>query len=65
MRRYFWNILVALDQLVNVLFGGDPDETISSRWGRAVARDRCVLCRFACWVLDRFDPGHCQKSIEK
>ena len=32
--RYFWNILISIDQLVNTLFGGDPDETISSRLGK-------------------------------
>ena len=32
--KYFLNILISIDQFVNVLFGGDPDETISSRLGR-------------------------------
>lgn len=32
--RYVLNILVAVDQFVNVLAGGDPDETISSRLGK-------------------------------
>jgi len=29
--RYMITVLIALDQLVNTLFLGDPDETISSR----------------------------------
>lgn len=61
--KWTFNILVSLDQFGNTLFGGDPDETISSRsakanqkgkwWGRA-------MCRF----LDVFDKGHCAKSVE-
>lgn len=63
MRRYFWNLLIALDQGVNTLFGGDPDETISSRAGKAMREGKrwgCMLCRF----LDLFQRGHCDKSIE-
>jgi len=33
MLRYFKNILIGIDQLINTLFLGDPDETISSRTG--------------------------------
>jgi hypothetical protein len=62
--RYFWNILIALDQLLNTLFLGDPDETISSRAGKYAAQRRgwfpCALCR----LLDKIDPHHCAKSIE-
>ena len=31
MRFYLMQVLIALDQLVNVLFGGYADETMSSR----------------------------------
>lgn len=31
-------ILVAIDQLANAILGGSPDETISSRVGRAADR---------------------------
>jgi hypothetical protein len=32
--KYCFNILVGVDQLGNTLWGGAPDETISSRLGR-------------------------------
>jgi hypothetical protein len=32
--KWFLNVLISIDQLVNTVFGGDPDETISSRLGR-------------------------------
>ncbi|WP_263082147.1 hypothetical protein [Endozoicomonas sp. Mp262] len=61
--RYFWNILIAIDQLANTLLAGDPDETISSRAAKANRKGKrwgCVLCRFLHW----FDRNHCEKSIE-
>ena len=60
---YFWNIFIALDQLLNTVLGGYPDETISSRAGKAQRSGKlwgCVLCR----VLDVFDKGHCDRVIE-
>lgn len=32
--QWVLNVLISIDQLVNTIFGGDPDETISSRLGR-------------------------------
>lgn len=60
--RRFWRVMLAHDQAANAAFGGSEDETISSRAGRAARRgDRwgCVLCK----LLDKIDPGHCEKSI--
>ena len=58
-----WSLAVAYDQLANAAFGGDPDETISSRAGKAARRGQrwgCLLCR----LLTRIDPDHCEKSLE-
>ena len=58
------DILIGVDQLGNALLRGDPDETISSRAAKAQLKGKtwgCVLCKF----LDKIDPNHCQKSIEK
>lgn len=60
----FWlkNIVLWLDQGLNVLLMGDPDETLSRRAGRARAKGYawgCYLCR----VLDWIDKRHCAKSI--
>jgi hypothetical protein len=64
LKTYCWNVFVALDQLANTLLFGDPDETISSRMGKHVAKNRCMLCKRICWVLNKIDYGHCAKSIE-
>ncbi len=63
-KRWFKDILIGVDQLGNALLRGDPDETISSRAAKAQLKGKtwgCVLCKF----LDKIDPDHCQKSIEK
>lgn len=56
------NIILALDRLANAAFGGDGQETISSRAGRAEktgARWACVLCVFLGWL----QKNHCQNAI--
>ena len=58
-----WSLAIAHDQLANTAFGGNEDETISSRAGKAARAGKrwgCVLCK----LLDKFDPEHCEKSIE-
>lgn len=59
--RYVWNILVSLDQLGNVLLGGDPDETISSR---AAKRQHLFVYRWLAWLLEWIDPGHMERHRE-
>lgn len=62
---YIKNILIAIDQLGNTLIGGSADETISSRFGRAIREDRCLPCKAVCKFLDLFEKNHCIKSIER
>lgn len=61
VKRYFWNLLIALDQLANAILFGDPDETISSR--TAKNQDHWFWVRLG-RVLERFDKNHMQKTIE-
>lgn len=66
---YIKNVLVTSDCLVNTLAGGDPDETISSRSGKAqtyeLSKDRwgwgCRMCSF----LAIFQKDHCEKALER
>jgi hypothetical protein len=61
---YFYNVMLAFDELGNALTGGDPGETISSRAGKAREQGQewaCVLCAFLAWVTQT---NHCQQSIE-
>lgn len=60
MKRWIWNILVSIDQFVNALLGGDPDETLSSR----AAKANTWTARLLCWFIGIFDKDHCAKNIE-
>ena len=57
-----WKLAVSHDQLANTAFGGDEDETISSRAGRAQRDGKRWACVF-CKLLDKIDRNHCEKSI--
>lgn len=65
MKMYFWNVLISIDQFINTLLGGFPDETMSSRMGKHLAKRDCILCNFICRMLNLFQKDHCQKSLEK
>jgi hypothetical protein len=65
MKKYIKNFFIAIDQFFNTLFGGDPDETISSRMGKHLAKKDCPLCNSLCWLLNLIQKDHCIKSIEK
>lgn len=74
LRRYLLNVLVAIDQLFSTLLGGDPDETISSRLGKAARGDYGVLQSYlwlpVMWAVDLlFWPldgwNHCRRRIEE
>lgn len=61
-----WGMLVALDKFANALTGGHPEETVSSRMGRALSRDntRCIICHWLCQGLNLIDPNHCRDAIK-
>ncbi|MBL4875767.1 MAG: hypothetical protein JKY10_04645 [Cohaesibacteraceae bacterium] len=61
LQAYFLNILIALDQLLNTVLGGDPDETISSRCSKN--RHKWYWKPLAC-ILEKIDPGHLGRSQE-
>ncbi len=62
-QKWSWNILISFDRTVNAIFGGDPEETISSRAGKARNADK-VWGKALCPVLDWLDPLHCISSID-
>jgi hypothetical protein len=75
MKTYILNVLTAIDQLASALLGGDEDETLSSRLGKAQRGDfgkvkAFTLTPFA-WVVNlAFLPierqwNHCIRHIEE
>lgn len=72
MKRYVWNLLIALDQLINTVFGGDPDETVSSRFGKWARGgklhsnpNKLLLYAVANWIVEKFETDHFKRSIEE
>lgn len=68
-RAYAFNLLVALDILLNTVAGGDPGETVSSRLGKGSAKRQPVHSALAfvvdllfCVLFDELN--HCTKSIQ-
>jgi hypothetical protein len=78
-KKYFWDILLSIDQMGNVVCGklfdltlvkghyfGDEDETISSAIGRAkLEGNLTILGKSLDWLLNLIDKNHSIKSIEK
>jgi len=68
--RYFWNIALTLDQTLNTFCGGDPDETVSSRYGKLLRKNSGrfprwqIWRRFIVWGITRWDPDHFVTTIE-
>lgn len=72
-KRYLINNLEAFDQVLNALMAGDPDETISSRIGKAARGDFGLtwqtIARPFEIVIDRIfaklgQENHCRREIE-
>lgn len=67
MLRYVLNILIALDQLINTLIGGYPDETLSAsaylgeREGKFFGRIFRPVIDF---LFLPFEHSHCQRAFE-
>lgn len=60
--RYLLNFAIWIDEGVNTIFGGSPNETVSERAAKARNAGRkwgCVLCRVLNWV----NPGHCDNAL--
>lgn len=68
LRKYFWNLLIAIDQLFNAILLGDPDQTISGRLGNYLEYNTSTwqykIANVICWFLRKLDKNHCKKSIE-
>jgi hypothetical protein len=68
--RYILNNLLAIDQGMNAIAGGDEDETISSRLGKIQAAHGGEIPVYRPWArliahcLDALQKDHCKKAIE-
>jgi hypothetical protein len=63
--KYLKNILVSLDQLLNTICAGSPDETMSSRLGRY--KDENRVAKFFAKIVNTmffWQKDHTTESIE-
>ena len=63
MKRYFYNVLIAFDQLVNAVFCGYPDETLSARSWREQRRYAIYWIDLLFWVIGQ-GKDHCKLSYQ-
>ena len=67
-KNYVWRLLIAVDQLFNVLLlNGSEDHTISGRVGykaQSTHRWYWLWLEKGINTLFFFDPNHCRSSIE-
>lgn len=67
MGRYILNILIALDQLINTMVGGYPDETLSASAWLGEQQGKLIPCimrpviDFLFWPMER---DHCKRAFE-
>ena len=60
-RRYVWNIVQALNRLLNAVLGGTDKEYMSSRICRY--RDRHWLAGLMYRLLNSIETDHCEKAL--
>lgn len=64
--QYAYNLGVSGSQFGNTLLGGDPDESLSSRFGRAEADEVAIVKDGIAPALDLLlGPDHCQQAAEQ
>ena len=62
MMSYWKNVAIGFDQLINTLFRGMPDETLSSRAWRHYVDGSRKWPKVIIDALFFFDPDHCKNS---
>jgi hypothetical protein len=67
MMQYVFNQFLAIDQLLNTILMGHPDETLSSRLGRTIGKERYFFVRPLRVTVDLIfypiEKDHCLNSV--
>ena len=67
MKQYLLNVAIAVDQTLNALRGGSPDETLSAAAWRTEQKGRWlgrVFRPLIDLIFALFEKDHCRKSFE-
>jgi hypothetical protein len=59
---YLQNLLMLLDDIINTITGGYPDETVSLRLARKRNLGIWYGC-VGCWLLGKIVKNHCDNAI--
>ena len=64
-RSRWFRFLLALDQMLNVIFwNGSQDETVSSHIGRRIREGKATwFDKKLCCLLKKLEDNHCNKSL--
>ena len=60
--RYLINIVIAIDQTINAILAGDPDETLSARAWRQRHKPRWAAIRYGIDALFFWQSNHCERA---
>lgn len=67
--KFLYNFILAIDQLINTILLGHPDETISSRLGRAKNKERYIWVKylriFINLIFLPIEKNHCENAIRR
>lgn len=65
--QYMFNVGLGLSQSLNVVLGGDVDESVSSRMGRCQLDPKAPwFTKKAAWFIDYvFGKDHCLNAVER
>ena len=54
-REYGKNLMSTMSRVMAAVLGWTGKFTTSAQCGKS----NCLLCKVACWLLNRIDPNHC------
>lgn len=66
LKNYIWNLVIALDQILNAALFGSPDETFSARVHRKAEAGKWCWKALR-WVINQiffWQEDHCRQSFD-
>lgn len=65
-RKYFIRLLIGIDQMINTLIGGDPDETLSARaWRQRDSKKRWMYLQLFIDHIFFWQDDHCFHAYQE
>lgn len=65
VKLYLFNLLIGVDQLINVILGGAPDTTLSTRcWHHREHWAGAMAVKLIDFLFSWYEQDHCKSSAE-